>query len=711
MVSTTVLVGSSGGHSSAETIDQAAVAPKPNLTWQSLPRIAQVYVTLVMLGGLAALVALLPRTFPQPGLFTVLLVISFLTSVWKVNLPIPLASGSTLSVSYAADLMALLLLGPEQAVVVAVAGVWTQCTVKVRRPYPVYRTAFSMAAEALTMAATGAVFVALGGPLAPREFTPLVRPLVAAIATYFVINTGLIAGAIAASTGRGWWKVWRDDFLWSSASFMVAGTAGAAAAVVVARGEHWKAVLMIAPVYLTYRTYQVFVGRLEDQRRHTSEMQRLHRETVEALQAARRAEQALAEEKERLASTVVEMTHLEQGRKQLLERERTARASAEEASRLKDQFLAIVSHELRTPLNAIVGWSDMLRSGMLGEADRLRAFESIYSNSRRQARLIDELLDVARITTGKLRLERSIVDLEQVVREALEVVQAAADAKDLRITFTTDNAVGPIYGDAARLQQIAWNLLSNAVKFTPDGGAVRVSVTRLNSVAELVVSDNGVGMPPEFIPWVFEAFRQADATTTRRHGGLGLGLSIVKHIVEAHGGSITAASQGEGLGATFTVRLPIIAVTGEPVQPFAAVAESPQPGLAGGVSLDGICVLVVDDDRPSREVVAANLARRRAIVHMAESVPQALDILRRTRVDVLLADIGMPGEDGYSLIRRLRAMDAQFASIPAAALTALAREEDRRLAIESGFQLHLPKPVDPAALAAAVESLGRLRAT
>jgi signal transduction histidine kinase/ActR/RegA family two-component response regulator len=678
-----------------------------SLSWQRLRRGAQLYVAAVIGAGAAGLIAAVPLTFPQPAMFASLILLSCITSIWKVNLPIPLASGSTLSVSYAADLMALLLLGPRAAVVVAVAGVWAQCTFKVRKPYPTYRTVFSMAAESITMAATGFVFVWLGGPLAPSEFSLVGRPLVAAIGTYFVVNTGLVAGAIALSSGRSLWRVWHDEFLWSGASFMVAGSAGAAAAVVIARGEHWKAVLLLAPVYLTYRTYQIFVGRLEDQKRHTQEMTRLHQQTVEALSVARRAEHALAEEKERLAVTVAELTRLEATRLQLLERERAARASAEEGNRLKDQFLAMVSHELRTPLNAILGWSDMLRRNRIDDARRERACEAIYDNARRQARLIDELLDVARIVSGKLRLERTAVDLEYVVHSALEIVQAAADAKQLRVIVETESAIGTIYGDASRLQQIAWNLLSNAVKFTPEGGTVHVRLRRVNNTAEMIVSDDGSGIPPEFLPWVFEPFRQADASTTRPYGGLGLGLSIVKHLVEAHGGTIEVESGGEGRGATFTVRMPVVAVV---QQPEVVAADRPAAGSdheRSTASLRGISVLVVDDDDESREVIAAHLESHDAVVLTATSSEQAIAVLQRERVDVLLADIAMPGEDGYTLIRKLRAT-AETASIPAAALTALARDEDRHQALSAGFQLHLAKPVDADALVAAVASLGKL---
>jgi len=669
---------------------------------------AQVYVLAVIAAGAYSIVAVLPLSFPRPQLFAFLLVTSCLTSIWKVNLPIPLASGSTLSVSYAADLMTLLLLGPRAAVLVAAAGVWTQCTVKIKRPYPRYRTIFSIAAEAVTMAVSGVVYVWLGGPAAPVDVSLLARPLVGTIATYFVVNTGLIAGAIALTSARTFAEVWFEDFLWSGASFMVAGTAGAVAAVVIARGEHWKAVLMLAPVYLTYRTYQVFVGRLEDRDRHALETRRLHEETVAALSLARQAEHALAAEKDRLAVTVAELTRLEAARNQLLERERAARESAEEGNRLKDQFLATVSHELRTPLNAILGWADMLRRNTLDEARRDRASDAIFQNAKRQTRLIDELLDVAGIVSGKLRLERTLVDLEQVLRGALEVVQPAADAKGVGIVVQAEAPLGGVYGDGARLQQITWNLLSNAVKFTQPGGEVQVQLRRTQGAAEITVSDNGAGIPSEFLPWVFEPFRQADASYTRRHGGLGLGLSIVKHLVEAHGGSVNVWSAGEGHGATFAVNLPIRAVASD--QAHAAntsYSASSEPGL----SLQGLSVLVVDDDYESREVVAAQLASRHAVVLTADSSAQALETLTHEHVDVLLADIAMPDEDGYTLIRRIRALDAEAASIPAAALTALAREEDRKQVLDAGFQLHLAKPIDGRSLIAAVASLGHWHAT
>jgi len=648
------------------------------LAWLRLPWPAQLYVgTVIIVGGLT-LVATFPRTYPRPILFVLLALSACLTSTWKVNLPITKSSGATLSVSYAANLMALLVLGPQPAIVVAMAGVWTQCTYRVKQAYPWYRTIFSTAAESITMAATGFVYLELGGRILPVEVSGLARPLVGAIGTYFIVNTTLVAAAIALTTSRTVFKVWRDDFLWSGASFMVAGSAGAMAAVVVARGEEWKAVLLIAPVYLTYRTYQIFVGRLDDQARHMSEMRRLHQNTVQALNQARQAEHA----------------------------EQLARTGAERANRLKDEFLAIVSHELRTPLNSILGWSDMLRRGRLEDSRRERALQSIYDSARRQAQLIDDLLDVSRIMSGKLRLDLTACDLRDIVNDAVQAAQLTAEAKGVALTVTADSWLGFIQGDGARVQQVISNLLSNAVKFTPAGGAVTVALKRKSEAVEVVVRDTGQGIPPEFLPSVFEPFRQADGSTTRTHGGLGLGLSIVKHLVEAHNGTIIAESDGPGRGATFTIRFPA-----DPSAMSTPPGGLPRAdGLLEAASLRGISVLVVDDDAESRQVVAAYLESRDAVVRMAESATEAYELLEQERFDVLLADIAMPGEDGYALIRKIRAgIVPASAAIPAAALTAFARQEDRQHALHCGFQMHLVKPVDPHAMIAAVASLARTK--
>ena len=682
--------------------------PSPGgLSWNALPWAAQLYVALVVVSGTIGLVGSFPLVFPKPLLFLGALMAACLTAAWKVNLPIPLASGSTLSVSCAAKLMALLLLGPRQAVIVAVAGALTQCTYKVRHRYPLYRTVFSMTAEVIAMSATGLVYAWLGGSTGPFEIAALAKPLVGAVATYFVFDTGLVAGAIASSTDRGIVTVWRDDFLWSGVTFMVAGTAGAVAAIVIDRGDHWMAVLLLAPVYLTYRTYELFVGRLDDQQRHMAEMRRMHQETVDALSQARTAERALGEEKERLAVALAEMTRLEQTRKELLEREHAARASAEQANRLKDQFLAVVSHELRTPLNAILGWSEMLRRGKLDESRRERAFVAIHDSAKRQAGLIEDLLDVARIMSGKLHLEQTLVELEDVARAALNVVQPAADAKHVHLELDVDPSVGAVYADRSRLQQVAWNLLSNAIKFTPKEGTVHMTLRRADDNVEMVVTDSGIGISPDFLVSMFEPFMQADGSTTRHHGGLGLGLSIVKHLVQAHGGVVTAHSGGEGQGATFIVRLPSAIAFAEQAELGIASDMRVKPPALPPTLLEGLSVLVVDDEEQARQVVAAQLEDHSADVRAAASVAEALDVLQREHVDVLLTDIAMPDEDGYELIRKLRGLHpAPIASIPAAALTAFARNEDRLAALHAGFQLHLAKPIDAHSLVTAVARLG-----
>ena len=620
--------------------------PSDRLSWRGLPYSAQLYVGVVIAVGLSVLAAFFPHSVPRPLLFGALLVAACLTSLWKVNLPIGLTSGSTLSVSYAADLMSLLLLGPRYAVVIAVAGVVTQCSVNVKQRYPAYRTVFSASAAAIAMAATGLLYGWLGGLTGAFALATLARPLVGAIAMYFVMNTALVAGAIALTTDRPFWRVWREDFLWSGPSFMVGGTAGAIAAIVIDRGKEWQAVLMLAPVYLTFVMYQLFVSRVE-----------------------------------------------------LLEREKAARLSAEAANRLKDQFLAIVSHELRTPLNAILGWSEILRRGTIEDTRRERAYQAIYDSAKRQAHLIDELLDVARIMSGTIQLELSAVDVQEILNGALGIVQPAADAKRVHIEVDANAAVGMIWADSARLQQILWNLLTNAVKFSPERGVVHVGLRRTQTMVEIVVGDSGQGISRDFLPFVFEAFRQADGSTTRRHGGLGLGLSIVRYLAEAHGGTVTVNSAGEGCGSTFVVRLPIGAI---------ATSQSSKPVPEPIASLAGLSVLVVDDDDESRAIVAEYLHSHDAVVLTASSAGQAFDLLGRERVDVLLADIAMPDEDGYSLIKRIRAAAAPAtAAIPAAALTSLARAEDRQHALQAGFQLHLTKPIDPRSLVDAVASLGR----
>jgi PAS domain S-box-containing protein len=386
-----------------------------------------------------------------------------------------------------------------------------------------------------------------------------------------------------------------------------------------------------------------------------------------------------------------------------------ARRRAEEANRLKDDFLATLSHELRTPLTAILGWSSMLRGGQLEGERAARAIETIERNARAQTQLVDDLLDVSRIITGKLRIEAVPVDLSAVVEAAAAVVRPAAAAKDVSLDVRVEADDATAEGDPDRLQQVVWNLLSNAVKFTPAGGAVEARVRRAGSQMEVAVSDTGAGIPAEFLPHVFERFRQADMGTTRRHGGLGLGLAIVRHLVELHGGAVVAESGGAGRGSTFTVRLPVRAARGARQTP-ASTEEPARPvtfdAAAATPTLEGVKVLVVDDEPDARRLLTEVLGRCGAEVLSAASAGEALDLIQAWRPHVLLSDIGMPDGDGYELIRRVRELpEGRGGRTPAAALTAYAGPGDRERALAVGYQLHVAKPVEPAELAAVVASL------
>jgi PAS domain S-box-containing protein len=388
-----------------------------------------------------------------------------------------------------------------------------------------------------------------------------------------------------------------------------------------------------------------------------------------------------------------------------------ARKDAEEANRAKDEFLATLSHELRTPLNAILGWSKMMTDSKLGEETQRRALDTIHRSARVQAQLIEDILDVSRIISGKLRLEARPIELAPVVEAAVEAVLPAAEAKGIRLQRVLDSGSSMISGDPNRIQQVVWNLLSNAVKFTPKGGCVQIRLERINSHVEIIVTDTGSGIPPEILPHIFDRFRQADSATTRKHGGLGLGLAIVRHLVEMHGGTVEAESVGENNGATFTVKLPLIALRSVELSPD-KMAGREHPTEAKNVpfecapELEGLHVLVVDDEEDGRTLVAAILEKCGARVTAVGSVAAALQSLQSELPDIILSDIGMPEEDGYSLIRKIRAMrPEEGGQIPAAALTAYARVEDRMRVLRAGFQIHLPKPIEPAELIAVAASL------
>ncbi|WP_341525333.1 PAS domain S-box protein [Nostoc sp. UHCC 0302] len=401
----------------------------------------------------------------------------------------------------------------------------------------------------------------------------------------------------------------------------------------------------------------------------------------------------------------------EQEREQLLKSEQAARAEAEAANRMKDEFLATLSHELRTPLNAMLGWTQLLKTRRFDETTTARALETIDRNTRALAQLIEDVLDVSRIIRGTLCLNTHRVELVPIIEAAIDTVRSAAQAKEINIECQFDPTVGVVVGDANRLQQVVWNLLSNAVKFTTKGGRVNLQLERIESGIQIRVSDTGLGIAGEFLPHVFERFRQADSSRTRSHGGLGLGLAIVRHLVELHGGTVRAESSGIGHGATFVVNLPMkaIYVEANTAEQLSSIV-SPQETNNVLPSLDGLRVLVVDDEADARHLLTMILEQHGAEVMAVASAQEAIIAVQKFQPDILVSDIGMPQQDGYALIRQLRALSPeQGGRIPAVALTAYARAEDRTQALLAGFQLHVPKPANPAELAAVVANLAGRR--
>lgn len=447
-------------------------------------------------------------------------------------------------------------------------------------------------------------------------------------------------------------------------------------------------------------------------------LSRQRQELIVAARAAAERSEALEKERANLEREIASRQALALENARLLEnaeREaqeaRQARTDAEEASRVKDEFLGTLSHELRTPLNAIVGWAHMLRDPALSEDRRRAAIETIVRNAQSQEQLIADILEVQRIMAGKLRLEPRSIDLGDIVRAAAETVQPSADAKHIKLQLLLDLNVTPIWGDSDRLQQVTWNLLSNAIKFTPQGGRVQVRLQQSEDECEMVVEDNGPGIAPEFLPYVFDRFRQADSSSTRTHKGLGLGLAIVRNLVEMHGGSISASNVSEPgrTGAVFTIKLPRRAA-----RPAAAVGGDLEAAVSGdrpawldeGPSLRDIRVLVVDDDADARELIGTILERYGADVDVVGSAQEGMQALGKRAPHVIVTDIEMPQEDGYAFIRRVRGLPPEAGGrIPAAALTAYASASDRMKVLGAGFNIHVAKPVQPAELAMVVASL------
>jgi signal transduction histidine kinase/ActR/RegA family two-component response regulator len=496
----------------------------------------------------------------------------------------------------------------------------------------------------------------------------------------YIANTTLISIEKAGKINESVWNTWRTYYLWTSVTYF-AGASAAGIIVILIKTYNFYAVFATAPIILIiWFTYQTYLKNIEASIGQT-EAVRLH--------------------VEELSKYITELQRSEEARGQLLLRAERARSEAEAANRIKDEFLATLSHELRTPLTSLLGWSSVLREAKRDEKVLNQGLEAIDRNARVQAQLIDDLLDVSRIVSGKLNLEVMPLDITSVTRAAINVVRPAADAKGISLDFWAEPCLGAISADSARLHQIIWNLLSNAVKFTPHGGKICIRVEQDGADARVTVKDTGQGIEPEFLPRVFDRFLQADSSTTRSFGGLGLGLAIVRHLVELHGGTVSAQSEGLNKGATFSATFPLLAERAEPV----AISHSEANGLENH-SLDGLRVLLVDDEAEAREILSTVMTRTGAEVTACHSASEALATLLEWKPDVILSDIAMPDEDGYTFIGKVRSLPREKGGeTPAAALSAYARDIDRSQALAAGYQMHIAKPIGAAQLVTMVARL------
>jgi len=497
----------------------------------------------------------------------------------------------------------------------------------------------------------------------------------------YIANTTLIAIEKASKIKETVWNTWRTYYLWTSVTYF-AGASAAGIITILINKYNFYAVVATAPIILIICfTYQTYLKNIEASVAQT-EAARLH--------------------VEELSKYIDELQRSEEARGQLLLRAERARSEAEAANRIKDEFLATLSHELRTPLTSLLGWSSVLREAKRDEKVLSQGLDAIDRNARIQAQLIDDLLDVSRIVSGKLNLEVRPLDLSSVTRAAINVVRPAADAKGITLDYWAEPGLGAISADSARLQQIIWNLLSNAVKFTPHGGKISVRVAQDGSDARVTIQDTGQGIDPEFLPRVFDRFRQADSSTTRSFGGLGLGLAIVRHLVELHGGTVSAHSDGADKGATFSATFPLLADRTEPI----TVAHSAEFKASDIRALNGLRVLLVDDEPEARQIISTVITRTGAEVTVCTSASEALAKLGEWQPDVILSDIAMPDEDGYSFIAKVRRLPRERGGeTPAAALTAYARDVDRQQALAAGYQMHIAKPIGAGQLVSMIARL------
>ena len=645
------------------------------------PRFAKLYMwSMVVCGSAIILLSVHQLPFKRLDLGFLLLALMVVISS-QVAVRIPRVSGRITVADTFIFLTMLLYGGPAAILMSALEGVCTTLRIS-KRPRTILLNSAVLASSTFLTACALSFF--FGSPVnidaGAYSANFFVAICVMALVQY-VANTALIAVEKSYKIDESIWQTWKKYYLWTSVTYF----AGASAAGIIARLINtfgFYAVVATVPIiliiYFTYRTY----------------LKNLEASGAQAELAQRHVEE--------LSGYIAELKRSEEARGQLLLREQRARAEAEAANRIKDEFLATLSHELRTPLTALLGWACLLRGSGRDDTILDQGLEAIERNARIQTQLTDDLLDVSCIISGKLRLDVRPVEISSVIDAAISVVRPAADAKSIQLTYGHGPTIGAISGDAARLQQVVWNLLSNAVKFTPEGGRIEVRLERLDSHARLTVSDSGQGISPEFLPQVFDRFRQADSSTTRGYGGLGLGLAIVRHLVELHGGTVHAESQGAGQGTTFSATFPLLAVRLEP----AVMAHNGKDLCNRSPALNGLRVLVVDDEADTRLIISTVIARTGAEVKACQSAREALEILEQWRPDVLMSDIAMPGEDGYSLINKVRSLPAERGGhIPAAAFSAYAREEDRKRSLAAGYQMHIAKPVSSGRL---VETIAHL---
>ncbi|HEX6729890.1 MAG TPA: ATP-binding protein [Pyrinomonadaceae bacterium] len=649
------------------------------------PHVEQAYMwSLVIFGSTVVLLSLYELPFDQIDFrFAVLSLMVVGSSLIAVR--IPRVSGR-ITVADTFIFLTMLLYGAPAAILMsALEGICTTLLIS-KRPRTIL---FNSAILATSTFLTTTLLEWFVGPATKVVATGFSATFFIAICLMaliqYVANSGLIAVEKSYKIGESIWHIWKTYYLWTSVTYFASASAAAIVASLIKTYQFYAVIATFPIVIIIYFTYQIYLKNIEASATQTD--------------VARR-------HVEELSRYIADLQRSEEARGQLLVRAERARADAEAANRIKDEFLATLSHELRTPLTSLLGWACVLRSADRDEELINQGLEAIERNARIQAQLIDDLLDVSRIVSGKLHLNVRPLEISSVIQAAMNVVLPAAHAKDLSLQYWAQPGLGAISADPARLQQIIWNLLSNAVKFTPRGGAIKVRLEQEDVYARVTITDTGLGIEPEFLSSVFDRFRQADSSTTRNYGGLGLGLAIVRHLVELHGGTVQAESEGVGQGASFSVMFPLLPER----------TEVPAANLSGEMlrqdfnSLKGLRVLLVDDEPEARKVFSTVIQRTGAEVKVCETAGEALETLKDWRPDVLMSDIAMPDEDGYSLIGKVRSLPQEKGgATPAAALTAYARDEDRKRALDAGYQMHIAKPVSSGQLINVIARLtGRL---